>query len=303
VETFQITFSKRNARNRFSLHLRTGRKMTKHIYACGCSFTMKNWRQRGKGVGGWPMWPELLGNELDLPDVNLGLGGHGNDYILQKSVQYILDNHNDIELVVIAWSQTLRMWLYDTESYNPGVWLNLEKNGPNDVYPIHNQNHERYMYLPDPYEISKHLIDYFNRKPDPGGLGYTLGKTFTRQVYTLQRLCEELNLKYIFAHGTPPMIFQHLEDLQINNLTARKEYLEFSLVDLFHKINTNHFIGWPGHRELGGNSVLKLVPGKQSDHEVGFTNLVPDKWDPHPNANGQQLIANLYLNKYKELYG
>lgn len=274
--------------------------MKKHLYACGCSFTDSNWRLKNTNlqrtdIGDWPKWPEVLANELGLQHVNWGSAGCSNDVILDYSTRYILENHKDIELVCILWTEAERFWLLDQSYVHLQNWIPKNENLDEDK--------ELLLY---PHETVHHMYRYLNN--NSGGLGLVFGRRYTKQVYTLQKLCQELNLKYIFAQALGPFYFLQIQDkaehLKLDNFNAMQELKNFTKVKYFHDIDRDHFIGWPGQLELGGYTVQDKPPYNHELHDVGPT--YPDiakPGDPHPNAIGHQLIADLYLNKHKQLYG
>ena len=58
----------------------------KILLTSGDSFTDPKFFSMDKSIdsklrGGWPMWPELLGKELNLKVINTADSGRGNDYI------------------------------------------------------------------------------------------------------------------------------------------------------------------------------------------------------------------------------
>lgn len=278
--------------------------MKKHLYACGCSFTASGWRLRIDGqrtdIGDWPKWPERLASALGLEHVNEGMSGCGNDFILDYSTRYILENHKDIEIVCILWTEAERFSLLDQSYIHLQNYLSVHRSVKEDIMLEH------------PYETVQYMYQYLNRNHS---LGFVLGRRFTKQVYTVQKLCQELNLKYIFAQALGPFYFREIQDraehLKLDNFNAMRELKNFTKAKYFHKIDRDHFIGWPGQRELGGYTVQDKPPYNHKLHDVGPT-YCPDiakdpndpiLGDPHPNAIGHQLIADLYLNKYKQLYG
>jgi hypothetical protein len=106
---------------------------SKILYTSGCSFSTEDWviadnrYMEGYETGPHPMWPDILAKRLNLTPINTACAGMGNDYILATSMRYILDNHENIELVAIQWSQITRMWIYDIPIY--GFHISLEIRG------------------------------------------------------------------------------------------------------------------------------------------------------------------------------
>ena len=263
-------------------------KSSKHIYASGCSYTEKDWYAsgNGKGIGGWTMWPEHLGNHLGLPVINTGKSGFGNDYILAVSMRHILENYQNIELVAIAWSQASRYMVYDEYHFNPSVWLNGD---PNDWYT--KDKNLGYRFYENPYSHSQFLLNFINKEHN----FYTLSSRFVRHVYTLQLLCETLNLKYIFAGAMRPLQLPEWSK-SLENFDVERELKAFTKVDNFYDINQTNTIGWPFQPHIGGAAL--------TDHPeffpYGKNRAMPDT---HPDANGQKIIAQQFIDHYEKIYG
>jgi hypothetical protein len=253
-------------------------KSSKHIYASGCSWTQKDWYDKARDLGHHSMWPEIFAHKLGLDAVNHGKGGMGNDYILNRSAEYILDNHDDIELVVIGWSQATRFEIYDSYHFNPAVWLE----GDSSDWDTKPRN-SGYTWMDQPYDFSKHLVKWM---ADHNGFE-GIYETYVRQIYTLQRLCESLGLKYIFFSALQPITWRQIKIL-VPNVNMQKSLNHFINIKNFTKIK--NFKGWPADENLGGTDSLTYLNEDQ---------LLPDG---HPSAEGQIAIANQVYNFYKETY-
>lgn len=274
-------------------------KSSKELYTCGCSFTAKDWvitdvnRMDGYETGPHPMWPELLAKRLKLKPVNKACPGMGNDYILATSMKYILDNHEKIELVAIQWSQITRMWIFDIPGYgyfNPSIWLDEEDR----KYDRWGEDFLGFPYIfGDPWKASEKVMKYVLRYPDTA---MWMFNRWLRELYTLQQLCEKLNVKYIFAHGFDPC---QLEKWHLVNPELKWEKVLERLVahEDFHKIKKDKFIGWPVIPELGGTTLTDGHP----DFDPWPKNRM-NPIDSHPSANGQHILADQYYQKYQELY-
>ena len=274
-------------------------KSSRELYTCGCSFTAKDWvitdanRMEGYETGPHPMWPEILAGRLDLEPVNMACPGMGNDYILSTSMKYILDNHENIELVAIQWSQLTRMWVLDIPDYgyfNPSVWLNEEDR-------VHDRWGPDFVGFPyifgDPWTASRKLMTYVLRNPDRFLVLY---KKYLREVSTLQTLCEKLGVNYIFGQGFEA--HQAEKWLHLNsNIDMDRVLREFIQLPDFDKIDREKFMGWPCVLELGGTTMTDGLP----DFDPHKNRMNPI--DNHPSAHGQHLIADQFYNKYKQLYG
>jgi len=275
-------------------------KSSKILFASGCSFTQEGWTiteanyMKDYPTGPHPMWPEILGNKMNLKVVNHGRGGHGNDYIMQDSIKFILDNYKNIELVCIQWSQLTRMWVYDMNYFNPSVWLNEEYR----KYGRPEWEEDDFNGFPnifgDRFKASTKLMKFVIRDP------YTvvdLFKKYLREIYTLQKLCEELNVKYIMGQG---FTSHQLDQWKLVNPDLDWKEVLSCLVGQpeFHLINKKTFMGWPCLPELGGITM--------TDHHPEFSPIPKNRInpiDPHPSAYGQKLLAEQFHSKYVELYG
>ena len=60
-----------------------------------------------------------------------------------------------------------------------------------------------------------------------------------------------------------------------------------------NKIDTSKFIGWPITRTLGGWPINRGVMGWSVEQEAPY---VIDEHDNHPNAAGQELIAEYFYD-------
>lgn len=69
------------------------------LFTFGCSFTKYF----------WPLWPEILADELQIPLYNFGRCGAGNQYIFNMLMQADnVYNFNENDLVIISWTNMSR---------------------------------------------------------------------------------------------------------------------------------------------------------------------------------------------------
>ena len=93
----------------------------KYLLASGCSYTNPNY------VSGphpemdcsWPKWPEIVADKLGLEVINLGRNGMGYKYIVDSLMPHIVSHPEDIEVVMVGWSETWR------EVFFHGAGVNL----------------------------------------------------------------------------------------------------------------------------------------------------------------------------------
>ena len=244
--------------------------MKKHIYASGCSFTEKDFIIfETKERPGWPMWPEILGNHLGLPAVNEGQGGAGNDYIEKRALRYIINNHEDIELVCMAFTQVTRFELFFRNLYNIATEID---------------NGDCIGLIKDVCEFNRNAVDFL--LTDDYGIR-TMYTAFLKSILAIQEACEKFGIKYIFAFAIDPIPSNIINHPKWNN-----KYHFDALIDNedFGKINKKNFIGWPGMSQLSGFSLDKFLIAP--DHTVSES-------DNHPNAIGQQILAQQYIDHYE----
>ena len=258
----------------------------KILLASGCSWTDTNYvsRYHPDLECNWPKWPELLAKKLGMKAINLGLSGHGFEYIYQSILRNI--NIKDIGLVVVGWTKASRRDYYDWDKKNnKEIWQNA---------------------LWDQYGHNRYFID-----------------RMMMYYYSLQQVCESLGIKYkqvqmINSHESATWYDPdvHIEENDLTSyvwpqakgkvLTMKDHYAHMDKHPLYEKIKEENFIGWPGTRFLGGYNMQSILEHHNTDIAGdNVSNCFISKVDKHPNAYGHELMADhLYgqLNKRKEYY-
>ncbi len=87
-----------------------------HLVTVGCSYTYCQGLEDSTSQG----WPALLANKLNVPVVNLGIKGAGNDTIYRRLVEYFYLNKitKSKPFFIIAFSQALRREEYISKYRN-----------------------------------------------------------------------------------------------------------------------------------------------------------------------------------------
>ena len=98
--------------------------------------------------------------------------------------------------------------------------------------------------------------------------------------FAFQNHCEASSIPYIQAQAFYPTFQEECPRLLLEH-------------PIYDHIKENHFIGWPIYKEVGGFSL--------SD-KIGNNLRVNWPIDMHPNQEGHELIANVFYNRYQELY-
>ena len=218
----------------------------------------------------WPKWPELLGKKLNMKVINLAQAGSGNDYIYSRLLDTIQEiPKEEIGLVIAAWSQAMRQDYQTGELNNKLSWRN-------------------------------------NRMLADGDLLYWVRRSL-RIYSSFEILCQRYDLPYMqfqkidlykdYIDGLPPTeqeIIEDGKDFYTDRLTypGDKEQDEINIMKLIMNydkhLDTSKFMGWPITRTLGGWPVNRGVMGWNVIEEEPY---VIDETDNHPNAKGQELIA------------
>jgi len=76
----------------------------KKLIVSGDSFT----DYRYTNTHGFPVWPDILGEMLDMEVINMGNCGSGNEYIYGSIIDH-LPKESSSGLVVAMWSESCRL--------------------------------------------------------------------------------------------------------------------------------------------------------------------------------------------------
>lgn len=135
-----------------------------HLVTVGCSWTFCQGLEDKTQNG----WPALTAKELNIPVVNLGMPGVGNDAIHRKAYEYVYENlpTGSKPLFVIAWSQYWRreIWqkyvYFDASDFKP-ISLNDSKNinDPHEISLLESWDYVSFVRLTYKYKLS--LINLF----------------------------------------------------------------------------------------------------------------------------------------------
>ena len=222
----------------------------------------------------FPFWPQMLAKKLDMKLFNYAQCGFGNDGIHSTFVDEI-SNKNDIGLVVIMWSEFLRIG-YEVEKRSPFnfnqkfEWFKINL-GAGDKNP---------EFRGKQIEVNNTFNKYGLLSPG------SLLKKSLRYFYSVQNICENLNIPFIQIMGMPPC------KIEMENEFCR------SIIKspLFDKFNKDTFIGWPIFPEIEGfscGSKLYEIDANREKYFINYNNV-------HPNLDGQKFIFNMLYEKVKE---
>ena len=282
----------------------------RYILAGGCSFTCSELISPvvPKEESMFTRWPELLGEKLNLPVKNLAKSGRGNTWIYERLMSDLLNNHEQIEFVVVGWSEPSRYDLWDIE-FTP----------MNDVFNKMSDEDKKFWAISDARmkNAAQHFHETFYQvfvwdNWDQQRPGMTpLDNIITRQIMKtfqhmldLQKLCELLKKPLIMSSMLgrlcPFEIYK-----QMDTSTYRPEFLQkfdpketlgwITNQQVILEINKKYCIGYPFIKKLGGFDFhYDIITEKSGLH------MHPK--DPHPNKQGHELIADMYYEHYTKTF-
>jgi hypothetical protein len=175
-----------------------------HLVTVGCSFTYCQGLENKLNNG----WPAIIAKTLNVPLVNLGSPGVGNDSIHRKTYEYFYENlpTNSNPLFIIAWSQYWRKEAWVVEHYRNPSFKDYAPIGLNKDRP--ENDHERAI-----------LSDWNDLE-------------FTRRTYLLK-----LSLMNLFSsHNTPYLMTDYALEMN-QDIVANK--LEMMFPNLYKAVHTD----------------------------------------------------------------
>lgn len=249
--------------------------MKKILLVSGCSWTDKQFTSdhHPEMDTSWPKWPELLAQKLDMECVNLGRSGAGNEYIYNSLLEEICrTSSNKIGMVIPMWSGAERRDFQDF-SIKPGDRKNLRGRIKEDNW-VHNR-------VDEPVGL------FASHRP---GAHYFVHRSL-RYWYSFQCLCEALGIKYKQVQGVTLYRRTKNEKEFIPRNRWHKEVARSMFESpVFGCIDTNNFIGFPATDYMGGVTLTNVLEDSEDSVHVSDD-------DRHPNALGQQIIADyIYEN-------
>lgn len=268
------------------------------LLASGCSYTDSKFKSRDPSVGdrNYPMWPEHVGKELSLEVINSGRSGYDNLTIHNNVIRDILKYGDRVKGVCILWSG------FDRIKFMHITSLQL----------IHQLQRacavEEMGKLKDP----RHLVtdtglgewleklarsDYWNAQSTIMG---AIADSITYMA-SIAEICEMKGIPYIFYQGVFPISWTRMNIVQkavgkplVNDSEILKRLLsDYQVFQLLEKHKKN-IIGYPIFKPLGGECFDNLRENKE---------MTVSEDDFHPNGEGQEKLAEIFLEKYYKVYG
>jgi hypothetical protein len=269
----------------------------KLLLTSGCSYTDKNYESCDPAVNvDWAMWPELLANHLGLACVNYARSGVGCDTICDSIIEGIETYKDRVDTVAILWSGSDRLPLF-SHTLNPLVEIRYrDDDGPDPFSWLTDIGWGRLSKI------------YFN---SPHFLRDRVYKDMIhaqlRKMSTIIKLCKYHDIKLVMAQGLwffdYHAINQAVKEKAVRALCAvdfKEVFNNMTNNPYFEHLENNkkHLIGWPFYANLGGYYFDEL----RFDNKVPADYYTISEIDKHPNAIGQKMFAEEFINRYDLLY-
>ncbi len=229
----------------------------------GCSWTQESKMDHKRD---WrPHWPSMLAKKLKKKYINFGRSGAGNQFIYNQ----VVDQYNGEDLICVLWSGFDR-WDFLTDHTMSGT-----QKEPRKVW--------------DALDESGFIDPIFNLKRS------------LRFIHAFQNFCEVNKIKYIHGLAINGQDFwRGPHEIHWQAKSSRRTILSEFIGDRLHEyLKEQHFIGWPIYYEFDGYCMSDYL----NRLDKTKTELRVSKTDQHPNGKGHEIIANLFYDRYIELYG
>lgn len=269
------------------------------LLVSGCSWGDVNWTAASHPDMDcdWPKWPEILAEKVNMECINLCKSGAGQEYIYSSLIDKIQTlNTNRIGLVLPAWTTAPRRdYQLSTRITNNRYWTN-DSTDVKGCIEYWVDRSIRYYYsfqnVCENLKVPYRQVQILN-----------LYRGYIWEQIAIERAGHLHQKQYHFKHKNWQKEQEHVGwDLGIPNTndqltTVEMAYKHESAKKLrkqmvenpyYNKINSN-FLGWPTEKDLEVNAFAL------SDDWIGVERI--SKLDLHPNAKGQEQIAQFIFDK------
>ena len=216
--------------------------------------TRKFFETKWENIPEFPTLAELLAEHYGMKPTDLSYPGSGNRRICNTLVDYVIENHHNIGIVIACWSSFSR---FDFELAN-GLYDSLS-------YFDYDINENIEISLRDHFKIFKEMLarGYISPEADIN--------QFLRGSIVLDAVCKQFGVKCIQAVT------------QIRKTHKDIKYLRYFMDHkLFDAVNTETFYGRPIFEEIGG----KLCRSFDDKYSI-------NEYDSHPNKLGHEKMAEI----------
>jgi len=259
----------------------------KTLLAVGCSLTDEKLESmfHPEMDCSWPKWPEIVGKKLGYNVVNLGESGNSNDAIFKSAQDYIIDHK--VDMICALWTQGHRLNIHDMININ-WTWSFMDKEIVSSGDCLQK--------------------DVFNKDEFSRLLRYkhtALANEYLRYIYMLDQLGKYNNNIPVYHMQGLRGYYPYGSSTRVKAHTMRKEYATAFLDSPYFSIldKQTNIYGWPLLQELEGSLYIDggWSQGSHTWKEMQALTLkyrISDK-DSHPNAPGQKIIANRFMEIIK----
>lgn len=274
------------------------------LVASGCSHTDANFVSinHPEMDTSWPKWPQIFAEEHGYDHINVAKSGAGNDTISNSIIDTVTD-YPETKLVLILWSGWGRLNFYG-KNFNPSA-LSVEaiKRRLRNA----KDNDEQTIILKEWYKT--YAQDYSSLVSLAFSL-MTVQKIVNRNFRLMYQTIDFLNrrnIQYICASADTGIngILRHLHNdtydplLKLEKIADYRKMLESILENrYFDLLESPNFWGYPMFKQIGGQSLMQLFWKNESP----YSDCIISKYDTHPNAKGQEKIAEIFSETYKKVY-
>ena len=285
----------------------------------GCSFTDANFKTLHSSVDqpaeSWVMWPEYLGDKLNLDVLNTAESGSSNEKIFHETMSKIIQYRDRVDTVAILWTEFDRSRFYGIVEWMPIAEARITYEESSD-----DPRRTGFEWRND-IGLSNVAINFFKSKRF-----WSIRDDFIkncihdslRYILMMAEYCKAYNIKYIFMQGLNPLQYQVLNNLaqsmpmntQPNGelpLTYKEDYINhfiknewFNNIDRIHEKN---MVGWPFEPHLNGYFLDFMRYNGMKPFEKSKEHYFVSDEDLHPNAEAQTLISQIFHERWTKLYG
>lgn len=284
----------------------------------GCSYTDPNYLTNDKSLpqerGAWKMWPEYMGDALDLKVINTGASGSSNETIFHNVLEKIYLYKDRIDTVAVMWTGMDRRRIMCGYDINPLSETNIVM-GKDPAYSEANASPFEWL---DRLGMANLSYNFFTSQDfwrvREGFIKYSIQDSL-RAYSTLAEICKAHDIKFIFMNALFPFDYHYLEKFNAAGILkcpdgesvttsenkVLKDYMNnvwFTTIDKNYKKN---FIGWPLFKHLGGTYFDQMRLNGTDGFDSTKTYNVSEI-DAHPDAEAQEIISKVIIERHKKLY-
>lgn len=263
-------------------------KGQKYVLGLGCSYTNPNFLPREDMRSDldnydFPKWTEQFKNHLGKKDTGLevwSMNGASNEVIFNKAMHYLATDADNIEVLVIGWTQWLRF----------NIFGNLYCGDEIDPYFKISEGKKRNI------PIYEHVFECMKSGALSDGFRQMIEWNL-QYVLTVQEMCERLGVKYLMF-TTIDSHFNFRAYNRIMDMLGHKSLSDDQIVDMVlenpitYEIKRDHYLDFPKFGDVFGDTTTLL-----NNHNHRFEH------DWHPNEHGHTYFALLLWEKYQKTYG